>query len=140
MGIYVDALLLVAVYAAWHAPDKGPVAAWLCGWAKDLFSGDPLGLNALVFLCVGLFLVRAGRVFSRRIVHTVVLVAFAAAAASNLFLGVRACLLSGGSPADYLQRGFVATVATSLAAPLLFWVADRLRVPDRFSLARRRYV
>ena len=139
-GVYIDLLLLVAVYASWHAPRNGPVAAWLCGWAKDLFSQDTLGLNALAFLCVGLILARAGKALSRRSIHTIMVVAMLASAGTNTFLGVRTLLISQGEISDYLGRGVVATIATSLAAPILFWVANRLRLPARFSIADKRYV
>jgi len=139
-GIYVDLLLLVAVYASWHAQRSGPVAAWLCGWAKDLFSHDTLGINALVFLCVGLVVAKAGRALSRRSIHTVILVAMVASAASNVFLGTRALVISGGDVLDYVRRGVVGTMVTSLVAPILFRLARRLGLPARFPLAGERYV
>jgi len=139
-GVYVDLLLLVAVYASWHAPRNGPVAAWLCGWAKDLFSQDALGLNALAFLCVGLILARAGKALSRKSIHTIIVVAMLASAGTNTFLGVRTLLVSHGAISDYVGRGVAATLATSLAAPILFWVANRLKLPARFSIVDKRYV
>ena len=111
---------------------------WLTGLLKDIISGGPLGATALLYLVMGLALVKARRIMNLRAAMPQVLSGFALAFATEAVLlapaalGANRALLFGA-----LKTLLSVSLITGVVTPLVIWFLDRL---ERWLGLRRRIV
>lgn len=129
-GSRVELLLLLACFAALFARDsrQGLLAAWMVGLFKDLGSGGPAGLHALLFLGAGWVVLRVRQVLFHTSPLTQLAVAFLATCWVQILSALFVSATAGAIPAGVIAgRTVLSALLTATCAPPVFAALARAR-------------
>jgi rod shape-determining protein MreD len=121
--IDLDLLLVVVLVCGLSAPaSDARLAALLIGFAADLLSGGPMGVNTFAFGVTGLLVTKLREVINRHAWLGRLVIAFLAALAGEAILVLHLCYLQGvdlgGFTKGLLAAGSIAAPAATAAALL----------------------
>ena len=130
-----DLLLLLLVFVCLYVkrPDVF-FAAWLIGLMRDVYSQQPLGMHAAIYLMLCLAICRLRReIFSAHALTRMVLTALTSIALGALGLVLTLALYPHASLSVMLRQVALATVCTTAICPAAYWVFDLVgrHVPSR---------
>lgn len=123
--------LILTVYLVLNAEARETLyAAWIIGFAKDIFSTGRLGTHSLIYVCGAAILLRLRAFLYRDEVLVQALVAFAAVFVADLAYVLQLSLtVPGIEIGEHLQQLIVVSLYTAACAPVVFLFLDVLRQP-----------
>ncbi|HEY2933708.1 MAG TPA: rod shape-determining protein MreD [Acidobacteriota bacterium] len=135
--LYVDLFLLYSVYAGLMMQQvSAAYSGFLAGALQDLLSGFPIGVNGFSKTILGFGIATVNRYV---ILDSLWVRLGAVLAASLINSAVLACLLytlEQSIPVHFFQTSVIQATSNSMAALILFQIADRIRRGGKKQLAR----
>lgn len=127
-GARVELLLLMACFASLFArhPRQAFPAVWILGLLKDLGSGGPAGLHALLFLAAGGGILRIRQILFRDSPWVQMGATFLATGGVLALSGLFVSAATGPLPAGVIAgRTLLSALLTAVCAPAVFAALER---------------
>ncbi len=124
-----ELLLVMAMFLTIRAPAEEVLPlCWLTGLARDMLSAGPPGAYALIYLIVGLALLRMRPSLNVRFIPVEAALGFVVCLAVESAYFAAACLRGGMAPPPGTVRALlIMSLATACLTPICFRALDRLR-------------